>query len=253
MKKRIWLVCIMILMLLVPHFASANSAARNPWEIRIYFENIESGSEITIFLAGEDGAFREEDTRPVPVGRDAGLQFLFRDGDTQFFLICTAPDGTKTRSETAQIVMNGKYVFDVKANTLIDRTDYYNRISNCRSGSMYLLLFAMLLIVPIVVTLLLEWLTALCFQIRPVKYVFAINAITNPAMNIILLILTLMLSGTASYWIVLAMLEVAVFWIEFRFYTMKYKEISRRRLLLFTITANVLSFAVGLAVQYFIM
>ena len=104
---------------------------------------------------------------------------------------------------------------------------------------------------PIAVTFLVEWLTALCFGIRPVKYVFAINAITNPAMNLLLLVAYAF--GRISYWIVLVALEIAVVFIEYAFYKKKYPDRSHRRLLLFSITANALSLIAGGLIPYFLL
>lgn len=254
MKKRILIVLIVVLMLLVPHAASANSPARNPWEITVYLEKVPKGTEIKAFLAGGDGVFRLADEQGWTSDGTGGQKtyFYFREGDTQFYLMLTAPDGTETRTNTVEIVTYGKYTCNGAENLLEERTEHYNTVANCKLGSQILLFLCCLFLLPIAVTLLIEWLTALCFGIRPVKHVLIINAITNPIMNLLLLIASaLLLIGHLGYWFVLILLETAVIFIEYWYYKQKYPEIGHRKLLLFSITANVLSLVLGGLAQYF--
>jgi uncharacterized membrane protein len=81
--------------------------------------------------------------------------------------------------------------------------------------------------------------------------VVVINLITNPVMNILLLFLTVHLWGSVGYWIVLALLELAVIAAEYFFYRAKYRSATSAQLLVFTITANVLSCLLGILVQRF--
>ncbi len=251
MKKRICLLLLVVLILLIPHAASANSAARNPWEIDIYVTNVPEGSEITVHLLKADGSDRALEPYTANGGVRDAVWVMFEEGETAFYLVCVTPDGTETRSDTVEIVTYGKYDYNGRENTIKDRTKYYNNRQSCVYLSGIVLFIALLFFVPIAITLLVEWLTALCFRLRPTKYVLAINAITNPVMNILLLIVSsALIEEYAAYWIVLAMLEIAVVAIEYWFYTKKYAEIKRSRLLVFTVTANVLSLAIGLLVRY---
>lgn len=253
MKKRICLLLLVLLVLLVPHAASANSAPRNPWEITIYVEDVPEGTALTVHLIKGDGTDRALPTEFVTDGRNDRVWALFEEGDEQLCLVCTAPDGTETRSNDAAIVPYGKYVYHGGGNRLEEKTSYFNTKSNCETGSMILLVILYVFLIPVAVTLLVEWLTALCFRICPVKYVLAINAITNPVLNIMLQITaSMLLLNAASYWVVLGLLEIAVVLIEFWFYTRKYTEIKRSRLLLFSVTANVLSLVIGGVVYYLI-
>ena len=56
-----------------------------------------------------------------------------------------------------------------------------------------------------------------------------------------------------AYGIVLAALEIAVVFIEYRYYVRKYTDVRCAKLLLFSIAANVLSLAIGGLVQYFFL
>ncbi len=93
------------------------------------------------------------------------------------------------------------------------------------------------LALPLGFTVLVEFLTAIPFQLKPYKYVILINVVTNLAMNVLLFILSLKGTGV---WIV-ALLEVTVVLVEYLFYVKKYKDYPKRKLLLFSIIANALS------------
>ena len=254
MKKRICLLLLVVLILLIPHAASANSAARDPWELRVYLEKVEEGTTVTILFAGADGVFREAESRTATGKSGQDVRFFFREGDERFCLVCVAPDGAETRSNDVGIVLYGKYVYDGGRNLLEDKTAYYNTKANCETGSAILSVILLIFFVPVAITFLVEWLTALCFKLRPVRYVFAINAITNPTLNLMLLIAAAMLSSARiAYWIVLAALEIAVVFIEYRYYVRKYADVRCAKLLLFSIAANVLSLAIGGLVQYFFL
>ncbi len=265
MRKRIWILLAAALLLLLPHVASANSPARNPWEITVWIENVPENTTVAGYFAGEDGAFAPSEIGEWRAnGARQKMYFIFREGDTQFCLVCTAPDGTETRSNTVGVSEYGKYSYDGAANRLeengatavtMERCESVSRTADCALGcGKVILLYGLVLAAAFAVTLLVEWLTALCFRLRPVKYVLAINAITNPAMNLLLLISTaLIFYSRIAYWILLAVLEIAVVFIEYAFYVKKYPETRRSRLLLFSITANVLSLALGGLLQYLIL
>ena len=80
------------------------------------------------------------------------------------------------------------------------------------------------------------------FGLRPDKYVWIANLITNPIMNI--LIVVLFNCFLLDYYLLLLFLEIAVATLEFWFYTIKYRQYSRKRILLFAVTANLASWGV---------
>lgn len=250
MKKRLALLIVLLTVLLIPHTASANSPGRDPWAVTVYVENATDGGKVTAFFAGDDGAFREGEHSPLK-GEDRECSFRFLDGDTQFYLLYTAPDGTEQRSDAIRIVTYGKYRYDAGQNLLEEKTSFYNRIESCKTGSTILLFLAGTLLVPFAATLLLEWIVALCFKIRPVKYVFAINALTNPVMNLLLLFGSgFLIDGSLTYWIVLTGMELLVVLFEYLFYRKKLPHLSMARRLAFTVTANAVSLAVGLVLLF---
>ena len=259
MKKRI---CILLLaafmLLLIPHAASANAPAPDPWELSVYLRDVAEGTTVTAFFLHEDGALRQGETYTSDGAKNWKIDVWFAMDETQFYLTLTAPDGTETRTNEIAIEPYGSYTLDCETNTLTagkpkgadSCTGGLGEL--CLSCGAWLLLYAFAgFFMPVAVTFLVEWLTALCFKIRPTKYVFAINAITNPVMNLLLLIAYAF--GRISYWIVLVALEVAVVFIEYAIYKKQYPDISRRRLLVFTITANVLSLTLGGLLAYFIL
>lgn len=260
MKKRAWILLLIIALFLLPHTASANSPVRRPWMMQVECENVAAGTRIDVELYREDGASRRlEDV--YRSNQMPGVVFEAEDGETSFCLVCIDEAGTETKTETVPLSQYGLYRYDGAANSLTPNGVYYSSAQNCEGvGGLLLscLLFPvyllLLLVAALAVTLLIEWLVALCFGIRPVKFVFAINAITNPVMNILLLIASLLLSfSRVAYWVMLALLEIAVVFIEYRYYRSKYPETGKTRLLLFSITANALSLALGGLLQYWIL
>lgn len=259
MKKRICILLLAVaLLMLTPRAASANAPAPDPWELKVYLQNVPEGTTVAAFFLRDDGTLRQGETYTADGVKNMKIGVRYTDGETQFYLMLAAPDGTETQSETVGIEPYGSYTFDGKTNALTAGKP--KGADSCMGGlgemclscGVWLLLYAFAgFFMPVAVTFLVEWLTALCFKVRPTKYVFAINAITNPVMNLLLLIAYAF--GRISYWIVLVALEVAAVFIEYAFYKKKYPNISHRRLLLFTITANVLSLAVGGLLSYFIL
>lgn len=259
MKKRICILLIAVLLALsVPHAASANSPGYNPWVIRIDCTGIKENVRVDAVLLKTDGtARRAEDVYQSAYGDDTrgSIHFFYEEGEEAFYLVQTAPDGTETRSAQMALLEYGQFTYDGKTNRLEPNGTYYSRRQQSMDNAKTILLLILLFFVlPLGLTLLAEFLIALLFRIRPVKYVFAINAITNPVMNILLLLAMLGLLAESGfgmerwvYWVVLAALEVVAVWVEYRFYTRKYPEIARKRLLLFSITANAASFLLGVA------
>jgi hypothetical protein len=258
MKKRLCILLLIAIMLLLPHAASANAPAPDPWELSVYLQNVPDGTTVTALFLQEDGTLRQGETYTSGGAKNWKIGVWFKEDEKQFCLTLTAPDGTETRTNEIAIEPYGSYTLDCETNTLTagkpkgadSCTGGLGEL--CLSCGAWLLLYAFAgFFMPVAVTFLVEWLTALCFKIRPVRYVFAINAITNPLMNLLLLIANAF--GRISYWVILIALEITVVFIEYAFYKKKYPDISRRRLLLFTITANVLSLLIGGLLAYFIL
>ncbi len=243
MKKRICILLLIAVLLLVPHVASANAPI--PWYIEISCENVEAGTQIEVVFQREDGTTRTQ----IAEATTGTIGMGYESDETSFYLVCTAPDGTETRTASVQLVSWGCYRYDGATNTLSANGTYYPRGSNCADGVLTAVLIVLAFVLPLGLTLLFEFLVSLCFGIRPKKYVLIINLITNPVMNLLLLLLAMILGPEQwVYWTVLAVLELAVVGLEFLFYTKKCREIPRVRLLIFTVVANLLSFLIGICV-----
>ena len=250
MKKRIVLLFVLC-MLLIPHTASANSPAPDPLSVKITCKNVEDGTVMLAMFAGDDGVFHPDTVYgPCTVHNNANQYFRHDQADTQLYLKVTLPDGTVVCSDVLPVTPDGVYRYNGKTNELKDITGSLDA-----SSFGYVLLFLGVgigtMLLALALTLLIEFLTGLCFKMKPYRYIFLANLITNPAMNVVLLFLTLLFGGEgAAYWIALAVLEALVVFIEIAFYRKKYRGAHRlRRIVLFAIVANALSCAVGIALN----
>lgn len=245
MKKRI---CILLLfaalLMLIPHAASANApSGRRSDMLWVECKHLKPDTKIEAVLVKADGSSRtaeasfsrfEDDTK--------GIAYIHvEEGETSFYLLITTKDDTK-RTDSAEIIKYGGYTYDGRTNKLESNGAYYDPLKDKAQWILRIIYLA----IPLGITLLIEWLVALCFGIRPVRYVFGINAITNPVMNIILLVVIMLNRRSFAYWIALAALELAVFVIEYRFYIRKYQSYSRTRMLLFSLIANAVSLVAGI-------
>lgn len=261
MKKRFWILLLIAALLLLPHAASANAPAPDPWELSVYLLDVPEGTTVTAFFLQEDGTLRQGETYTSSGAKSWKIGVWFKEDEKQFYLTILAPDGAETRTNAVAIEPYGSYTVDCKTNVLAAGKP--SGSDSCLGGlagvclgcgKMLLWHAFVTLIVPLAVTLLVEWLAALCFGIRPVKYVFVINAITNPIMNVLLLLASIMLYfGHIGYWAALAVLEIAVVLIEYWYYIRNYPDIRRGKLLAFSITANVLSLLLGGLLQYLLL
>lgn len=247
MKKRLCMLLIAALLLLLPHAASANAPI--PWYIEISCENVEEGTQIEVVFQREDGT-----TRTEIADRTTGtIGMGYESDETSFCLVCTAPDGTETRTESVQLVSWGSYRYDGATNSLSANGTYYPRGSNCADGVFTVVLIVLAIVLPLGLTLLFEFLVALCFGIRPKKYVCIINLITNPVMNVLLFLLGAFNPNPWLYYTALGVLELVAVAVEFLFYRKKYPQYGGARLFFFSLTANAVSFALGCGVLYLLL
>lgn len=152
----------------------------------------------------------------------------------------TVDDGCKTVPNKDDITKLQNDLYLVDKNELIRRTSY--PIWNPDPEVFIILSDLFVLLVPFGLTVYLEYATTRIFKIKPTKYVCKINLITNPIMNIILIVV--MANVVISYLLLVLILELVVLCIEYIFYVYKYKNIDRIKLLKFTVTANVVSWSV---------
>ena len=90
--------------------------------------------------------------------------------------------------------------------------------------------------------MLVEFLVALPFKLKPYSHVILINLITNLVMNLLLSSRALAESvkGVSILWAI-ALLEIVVVFVEYFFYTKKYKDQPKGKLFAFSVIANALS------------
>jgi hypothetical protein len=115
-----------------------------------------------------------------------------------------------------------------------------------RSGFMvffnFLLIFIFFVpIIPmIIISIVVELVTALPFKIKPVWKILVVNIITQ------IILVAFMSFCSLPYIQTLIIIEVFVYISEFGAYTLLFKNISKLKLALYTVTANTVSLAIGI-------
>jgi hypothetical protein len=183
---------------------------------------------------GPDGSFYRLKTFESEHRKEQKIYFIRPEDATHFYVEVTMADGTVHASAPVDgTERNQKNEYNVRNNTLKEKTD----LSGWLYVPLILLSLVAVLALPLGFTVLVEFLVAIPFRLKPYKHVILINLITNSVMNVLLYILRL--SGT-GLWIV-ALLEAAVVLVEYLFYTKKYTDHPKGKLLLFSLIANALS------------
>lgn len=235
LRRGCLLLAVLILLCLMPGSARANAPAPDPYRKTIILSDTDEVTAIAVYVDGPDGSFYLLKTFESEHKKQQKIQFERPRSATRFYIQVTMTDGTVRASEPVDgTERNQKFLYHVKDNTL-------KKTMGNTLGWLYLPLvllgMVLALALPLGFTVLVEFLTAIPFQLKPYKYVILINVVTNLAMNVLLFILSLKGTGV---WIV-ALLEVTVVLVEYLFYVKKYKDYPKRKLLLFSIIANALS------------
>ena len=207
-----------LFILFVPITALANSPAPSPYHITIAIK--ESTNVIKVSAYGSNN------------NRD-------------FYCIESDLKMEETRSYKEKIVDSnsvefkewGGYVYNAKDNILKE-----GKITSSRIDSLSLIFIGIFLLVPLIVTLIVEWWISIPFKFDTGKYVIIANLITNPIMNI--LILFVFNHVYLNYLLIVLILEIIVAAAEYGFYRLTYKEEPKGRLLKYAILANLGSWAV---------
>ena len=236
------LLAALLLLCLVPGSARANSA-HNPYYKDVILSDTQDVDSIAVYVDGPDGSFYLLETFDSEHKKEQRIYFE-RPGDaTQFYVEVTMADGTVRASEPVGCTgYDQDYKYTVKTNVLKEKANL---------TLLYLLLIPLILVAPLAFTILVEFLVALPFKLKPYKYVIIINAITNLALNCQLLMLSVFRTGGAYRWILLG-LELAVVFVEYFFYTKKYKDQPKGKLFAFSVIANFLSWGLFELAQRFI-
>ena len=235
------LLAVLMLLCLAPGTARANSAYDPFWKT-VTLSNAEEVASIALYVDGAEGSFHLHQTYAGDHTKEQTIHFQRPDDVKRFYIEVTLDDGTVRTSEPADATGNDqKYTYDVKTNALKQKSS--------ATGWLYLPLILLGLVlalaVPLGFTVLVEFLVAIPFRLKPYRYVVLINLITNLVMNVLLYLLRL---NGMGLWIV-ALLEVAVVLVEYLFYTKKYKDHPKGKLLLFSLIANALSWGLFELVQ----
>lgn len=244
MKKRLWTIMLaFVLMLPFLHVASANAPVPDPYVSLLDYRNVPEGSTVAVMATDADGVVREAES--IVANTPNGRFSFYLESGTAFYVELMTPDGNAVRSEPLSFQANENYRFDGSTGVL-EKGKYLSDGCDKAAFVTILLLGLVMLIGALGVTILIEMLVGLCFRMRPIRYVILINLITNPVMNIILWILTLMIDAVGVYAIALIVLELIVCGFEFWFYARKYRTRKKWVLLIFTLVSNAASVAAGI-------
>ena len=236
------LLAALLLLCLIPGRARANSA-HNPYWKDVALSDTQDVDSIAVYVDGPDGAFCLFKTFESEHRKDQKIYFERPKDAARFYVEVTMADGTVRASEPVDCTgYDQDYKYNVKTNVLKEKADL---------TLLYLLLVPLFMIAPLGFTILVEFLVALPFKLKPYKYVIIINAITNLALNCQLLMLSAFRTGGAYRWILLG-LELAVVFVEYFFYTKKYKDQPKGKLFAFSVVANFLSWGLFELAQRFI-
>ena len=244
-KRSCLLLAALILLCLAPGSARANAPSPNsPWRTILLSDTGEVES-IAVYVDNADGSFYLLQTFASEHTKKQEIHFQKPDDAKCIYVAVTMKDGTIRSSDPVESVTRRDLKYDVKSNTLNVKADL---------GLLYVPLFLLKVVVSsaflLGFTALVEFLVALPFKLKPYKYVILINIVTNVAMNLILPLLRTIMSirGYNDLWIV-APLEVVVVIVEYLFYTKKYKDHPKGKLLLFSLIANALSWGLFELIQ----
>ncbi len=245
-RKIIFLIMLAVLLAAFPLTASANSVAPDPNDHEILIDDVSDIEQITFYGYLEDGSrevieqFSTMDDERMTRTRVASerLVELYNDGGmySGFSVEIVFEDGSEQQSAIVEFLGEDSYVYSVSGNEF----ELKGTFKTLKPGGFDIALWVLVLVLPWGLTVLLEWLMALIFKIKPSRYVCFTNLVSNPVMNIVLLIV--MSNLMISYFWVVLVLEVLAAGFEYLFYIFRYKDIGKVRLLLFTITANAVSF-----------
>lgn len=213
---------IMFILLAFPSVAFAKASETPPNDQKNLIDDYNNLSNITI-CTNDDG------------NSDALKLF-----EQHTHLRLTVDDGCKAVSNKKDITKLQNDLYPVYKNELMYRSSY--SIWNADPEVVIILSDLFVLLVPFGLTVYLEYLTTRIFKIKPTKYVCKINLITNPIMNIILIVI--LANVAISYLLLVLLLELVALCIEYIYYRHKYKNINKIKLLKFTVTANAVSWSV---------
>lgn len=250
LKKLFLLVIVLVVICVFPVTATANAPEPLPYEHEVLIDDYQNVKSIEIILYTDNGS---TEINFSGGGRVKGVDFTIKGFNTtrnpgektfkientegkydSFQLIITLKNDKVLTSNKIDFIEWSDYKYCIKDNTI-----RAGGIKSRDPGEFTKFLWIIALLIPLGITLAVESIASVPFKIKPLKYVVIINLLSNLTMNVIIILI--FRNYYLNYFIVILILELIVLGVEYLFYTYKYKYISRRRLLLFTFTANVLS------------
>ena len=245
-KKPILAILTLLLLLCVPVIALANSAAPDPNAHELLIDDVTDIDSLTVIGYDENGfekimvdfySMDDERLEKTRVGSERIIDLYNTGGASKGFRIEIVFSGGETQmSQMVNFVGEDSYTYSVSDNEFTGIGTFNTR----KPAVLQIALWVFMLAIPWGLTVLLEWLVALIFKIKPSRYVCFTNLVSNPVMNIVLLIV--MSNFIINYFWLVLILELLVVGLEFLFYTFRYKDISKKRLLLFAVVANAVSY-----------
>ena len=183
------------------------------------------------------------------VGYDSGYDFL-TGGDCPDVRLCVIDRAGEVLAVSAPFevqkstayVYYGDIVFDAASGEA--RTIIPEKKQGGGLGDWIFFIFASLAVMGVValITMVIEFLLAFAFGIRPAGWTLLVNLCSNLSFNFLLLLFSSQRDNPVPYWGFVFVGEIAVVIIEYLVYRSIYgKTISHKRILAYTITANLVS------------
>lgn len=231
-----------LFILFVPITALANSPAPSPYHITIAIKESTNVIKVSAYGSNNNRDFyciesdlKMEETRSY---KEKIVDFYNDEAAYKYFRLQLVIKGTGTiDSNSVEFKEWGGYVYNAKDNILKE-----GKITSSRIDSLSLIFIGIFLLVPLIVTLIVEWWISIPFKFDTGKYVIIANLITNPIMNI--LILFVFNHVYLNYLLIVLILEIIVAAAEYGFYRLTYKEEPKGKLLKYAILANLGSWTV---------
>ena len=217
--------------------ALANPSIHDYYVHMLYIEDVDKIELMTVYGVEEDGnRFRMEkyDLQKVSWKKQFWIE---EENCVNFELEIVLRDGNSQTSNRIDFSDNMNYAYNVQENH-IKMCFTYNSTPIKELFQYYLFLLPQILI-ACAFAVLIEWIIALLFKIKPWRYVIIANLISNVSMNI--LIGLSLKYFIFNYFLVVLVLEILVIVAEFSFYKHKYKDIGKAKLIIFTLVANIIS------------
>lgn len=245
-KKLLLLVIVMIIICVFPITALANSTPPGSFSHELLIDGCEDVETMIITYFHEDGSITaakyesmETTVWFLETSREGQRVTELEGGSSKSIQIeVTLTDGSVQQSNVMQFSDYANYIYDVNENIIRRSYTYFM----WTSGGV---LFSWIVgaVYACALTLIIECLVSLIFRLKPTKYVCYVNLISNLSMNT-LLFLVMSFFRFPIVWIVIV-LEILVVAAEYLVYIRIY-DVGKLRLLLFSLTANALSFGVYL-------